>query len=85
MHPFKRMQLSSTCYRKWWSNLLPIPILDGGHILFFTVEALSRRPVSLRFREIASYVGLFMILFLMVLAFKNDIERYWDDFMGVFK
>jgi hypothetical protein len=66
-------------------NLLPIPILDGGHILFFTVEALSRRPVSLRFREIASYVGLFLILFLMVLAFKNDIERYLDDFMGVFK
>ncbi|MBI3073474.1 MAG: RIP metalloprotease RseP [Deltaproteobacteria bacterium] len=66
-------------------NLLPIPILDGGHILFFTVEALSRRPVSLRFREIASYVGLFLILFLMVLAFKNDIERYWDDFMNVFK
>jgi regulator of sigma E protease len=66
-------------------NLLPIPILDGGHILFFTVEALSRRPVSLRFREIASYIGLFLILFLMVLAFKNDIERYWDDFMGIFK
>ncbi|MCA9665768.1 MAG: RIP metalloprotease RseP [Myxococcales bacterium] len=58
-------------------NLLPIPILDGGHIMFFTIEAIKRRPLSLRAREIASYIGLFLLVSLMVFAFKNDIVRYW--------
>ena len=58
-------------------NLLPIPILDGGHILFFALEAIKRRPLSLRAREIASYVGLLLLISLMVLAFRNDIMRYW--------
>ena len=58
-------------------NLLPIPILDGGHILFFTVEAVKRRQVSLRVREVATYVGLVLLLTLMIYAFKNDIVRYW--------
>jgi regulator of sigma E protease len=58
-------------------NLLPIPILDGGHVMFFTIEAVKRRPLSLRAREIASYVGLVLLISLMVFAFKNDIVRYW--------
>ena len=58
-------------------NLLPIPILDGGHILFFTVEAVKRKQVSLRVREIATYVGLVLLISLMIFAFKNDIVRYW--------
>ena len=58
-------------------NLLPIPILDGGHILFFTVEAVQRRKLSLRAREIATYVGLVLLLSLMIFAFKNDIVRYF--------
>jgi regulator of sigma E protease len=58
-------------------NILPIPILDGGHILFFTIEAAKRKPLSLRAREIASYVGLVLILSLLIYAFKNDIFRYW--------
>jgi len=58
-------------------NLLPIPILDGGHILFFTVEAVKRKQVSLRVREIATYVGLALLISLMIFAFKNDIVRYW--------
>lgn len=58
-------------------NLLPIPVLDGGHIMFFTIEAINRRPLSLRSREIASYVGLILLLSLMVFAFKNDVVRYW--------
>ncbi len=58
-------------------NLLPIPILDGGHILFFTIEAVKRRKLSLRAREIATYVGLVLLLSLMIFAFKNDIVRYW--------
>ena len=58
-------------------NLLPIPILDGGHILFFTVEAVKRRKLSLRAREISTYIGLVLLLTLMIFAFKNDIVRYW--------
>jgi len=58
-------------------NLLPIPMLDGGHLLFFFIEAVARRPVSARLREYASLVGLVLLILLMVLAFKNDIERQW--------
>lgn len=59
-------------------NLLPIPILDGGQLLLFAIEAIKRGPLSFRTRQIAAYIGFTMILFLMVLAFKNDIERQWD-------
>ncbi|SHI50874.1 site-2 protease. Metallo peptidase. MEROPS family M50B [Malonomonas rubra DSM 5091] len=56
-------------------NLLPIPILDGGHILFNLIELILRRPVSIRVREMAQQVGIAMLLMLMVLAFYNDIVR----------
>ncbi len=58
-------------------NLLPIPILDGGHILFYVIELVTRRPVSIRVREMAQQVGMAMLLMLMVLAFYNDIVRLW--------
>ncbi len=58
-------------------NLLPIPILDGGHILFYVIELIIRRPVSIRAREMAQQVGMAMLLMLMVLAFYNDIIRLW--------
>lgn len=58
-------------------NLLPIPILDGGHILFYIIELIIRRPVSIRAREMAQQVGMAMLLMLMVLAFYNDIIRLW--------
>lgn len=58
-------------------NLLPIPVLDGGRLLFYFLEALKRGPLSLRTRQIAAYVGLVCIILLMILAFKNDIERNW--------
>lgn len=57
-------------------NLLPIPILDGGHILFFTIEAVRRKPLSQRAREIASAVGLVFIIILLLVATRNDIIRY---------
>lgn len=60
-------------------NLLPIPILDGGHLLFFTLEALRRKPLSQRAREIASAVGLVIILVLLLIALRNDITRIWFD------
>jgi regulator of sigma E protease len=56
-------------------NLLPIPILDGGHILFFLIEIIKGRPVSEKNRERAQQVGLFMLISLMVFAFYNDILR----------
>ncbi len=56
-------------------NLLPVPILDGGHLLFFLIEAVRRRPLDTRYREIAQQVGLILLLTLMVFAFYNDIAR----------
>jgi len=57
-------------------NLLPIPILDGGLLMFFTIELAKGRPPSARARQIASYVGLVLVLSLMVLALKNDVVRF---------
>lgn len=56
-------------------NLLPVPILDGGHLFFFLVEAIRRRPLDTRYREVAQQVGLVLLLALMVFAFYNDIAR----------
>ncbi len=56
-------------------NLLPIPILDGGHLFFYFFEVVFRRPMSLRAREWAQQVGLILLIMLMVLAFYNDIVR----------
>ncbi|OEU75983.1 MAG: RIP metalloprotease RseP [Desulfuromonadales bacterium C00003068] len=56
-------------------NLLPIPILDGGHLFFNFVELLWRKPLSLRAREVLQQVGLGLLLMLMILAFYNDIVR----------
>jgi len=56
-------------------NLLPIPILDGGHLFFYTFEVVFRRPLSLRAREWAQQLGLILLIMLMVLAFYNDIVR----------
>lgn len=60
-------------------NLLPIPMLDGGHLLFFLIETVMRRPISRRRREQAGLVGLVLLLLMMAIAFKNDIERLWPD------
>ena len=56
-------------------NLLPIPILDGGHILFLGIEAVRRRPLSENVIMIAQRVGLVLLLSLMAFAFYNDIVR----------
>jgi regulator of sigma E protease len=56
-------------------NLLPIPVLDGGHLLFFAAEAILRRPLDTRHREIAQQVGLVLLISLMAFAFYNDIVR----------
>jgi regulator of sigma E protease len=56
-------------------NLLPIPVLDGGQVVFLLGEAVLRRPLSLKLRERLTMVGLVLLLMLMVLAFSNDIRR----------
>lgn len=61
-------------------NLLPIPLLDGGGLMFLLLEGIARRPVAPRIREVASLVGLVLVLCLVVLAFKNDVERHvWPE------
>ncbi|MFH2012377.1 MAG: RIP metalloprotease RseP [Pseudomonadota bacterium] len=56
-------------------NLLPIPILDGGHLFFFLIEAIIRKPLSIKFREFAQQVGLVIIILLIVFVFYNDLSR----------
>ncbi len=63
-------------------NLLPVPVLDGGHLFFFAVEAIIGRPVSLKYREKAQQVGIFLLLLLMIFAFANDIFRLFEKPVG---
>jgi regulator of sigma E protease len=62
-------------------NLLPIPILDGGQALMFTVESVKRSPLSLRTREIVQQLGLVVLVALMGFAFWNDVSRHWSSFL----
>ena len=56
-------------------NLLPIPVLDGGHLVYYTVEFLCGRPLSKRIQELGLRFGLAIMLMMMMLAFFNDITR----------
>lgn len=56
-------------------NLLPIPVLDGGHLVFILVEMITRRPVSPKIQEKAAFVGLFLLLALILGATFNDVVR----------
>ena len=59
-------------------NLLPIPVLDGGHLLFFSLEALRGKPVNIRVREVAQQAGMFVLIMLMIFVFYNDITRLFN-------
>ena len=59
-------------------NLLPIPVLDGGHLLFFFFELVLGRPLELRHRERAQQVGIFILILVMIYAFYNDIARFFE-------
>jgi regulator of sigma E protease len=56
-------------------NLLPIPVLDGGQLLFLLGEAVLRRPLSIKLRERLTMVGLVLLGLLVILTFSNDIRR----------
>ena len=56
-------------------NLLPIPVLDGGHLAFYAYEAVARRPVSARLQTASYRVGLALLLSLMLFVTWNDLQR----------
>ena len=56
-------------------NLLPIPLLDGGHLMYYAIEIIKGRPVSERFMELGQRVGLALLLVMMAFAFYNDLNR----------
>jgi len=56
-------------------NLLPVPVLDGGHLLVYAVEGIMRRPLPPLWESMAQRLGLTLLLMLMVLAFYNDLHR----------
>ena len=60
-------------------NLLPIPILDGGHLLFYLIEVVTGKEVNIKWREMAQQVGFFLLIMLMVFVFYNDIARIIGD------
>ena len=57
-------------------NLLPVPVLDGGHILFLVIEKIRRRPVSLKVQDNVTQVGMALLILLMVFVFYNDFDRF---------
>ena len=59
-------------------NLFPIPVLDGGHFVFLALEAILRKPISIKKMEIAQQVGLILIILLMLFAFYNDLLRVFS-------
>jgi regulator of sigma E protease len=65
-------------------NLFPIPMLDGGHLMFYTLEGLMGRPLTPRAQEYGFRFGLFLVLSLMVFATWNDLVhlKVWEFFKG---
>jgi len=59
-------------------NLLPIPVLDGGHLVFLLIEGVRRRPLTLRQRQVATQIGLFVLVGIMLLALSNDVLRLFQ-------
>jgi regulator of sigma E protease len=57
-------------------NLLPIPVLDGGHLAYYLVEAVRGRPLSERIQEAGYRIGLSLVIGLMLLALYNDVSRF---------
>ncbi len=56
-------------------NLLPVPVLDGGHLMYYLIEAVSGRPVPARIEQLGQRIGIALLLGLTVLAFYNDLTR----------
>lgn len=65
-------------------NLLPVPVLDGGHLAFFGYEMITKKPPSLKLQTLAQQVGIILLIALMVIVLFNDIHRYWGNFRDFF-
>lgn len=63
-------------------NLLPIPVLDGGHLVYYAIEGIMRRPMSRRMQEIGFQIGVALVLMLMVYVNLNDLLRVWRGWTG---
>ncbi|HMN36281.1 MAG TPA: RIP metalloprotease RseP [Hyphomicrobium sp.] len=63
-------------------NLLPIPVLDGGHLLFYGVEAIRRKPLSDRFQQVGFQIGLAFIIALMIFVNFNDLTIFLRRMLG---
>lgn len=59
-------------------NLLPIPVLDGGHLLYYVIEVVTGKPLSERMQIIGTYIGLFLLAMVMSLAISNDLIRIFS-------
>jgi regulator of sigma E protease len=64
-------------------NLLPIPVLDGGHLLFYGYEAVRRKPAPERFQQMGFQVGLALLMMLMIFVNFNDLLNVWRRLTGV--
>ncbi|HRS97894.1 MAG TPA: site-2 protease family protein, partial [Smithella sp.] len=63
-------------------NLFPIPVLDGGHILFYLYEMIARREVSAKVRELSQQIGFVILLMLMLFVIYVDLERLNLSFLN---
>jgi len=68
-------------------NLLPVPVLDGGHILFLMIEKIRRKPVSIKMQENVTQAGMGLLIVLMVFVFYNDFMRFgiFEKIAQIFK
>lgn len=66
-------------------NLLPIPVLDGGHVLFMLIEKIKGSPLNIKARMMAQQVGMLLLLGLMVVVTVNDLLRHKESFLGFIK
>ncbi|MDD2672409.1 MAG: RIP metalloprotease RseP [Syntrophales bacterium] len=60
-------------------NILPIPVLDGGHLFFFLIEMVTGKEINMKWREVAQQIGFFLLILLMLFVFYNDILRIFEE------
>jgi regulator of sigma E protease len=60
-------------------NLFPIPVLDGGHLVLFAIEAIRRKPLSIKIIDVWTTTGFFLLMGLVAIVFFNDLAR-----LGIF-
>ncbi len=64
-------------------NLFPVPVLDGGHLVLFSIEAIRKKPLKEKYIELAQKIGFYILMGLIVLSFYNDIIRFGAGLLGL--